>query len=456
MYMGRFSRHKPLQFKDYSSRKFFLSILLGLVTILIFYFFQQYLFSLYRYASIALMTFKFNVNSILPDDYVDFLSFLFAGNAVILGNSVCIAFYMSRTSKDLKRRSRRRNILNNQSFLVGNYFFWFSEVFFFVAASPLLFSRYQMFEEIKVICILLFIVLFLESTKGLRRSFNGYTIKILLLHFLLLLVLVFSCSLFKKSNYNRLGNVYNISHPYVSIPKTLDTVSFENKVLISRYGNYCDISVKVIHDTKSIRYKLFGNEVSITELINASHDYKCASRGHKDPEFFVYADGGIKYHRLKELEREATLRGMFVICYAIHAVNESNDFLYPKILYPTKALYMDAEKSKLPPPPVVVYFEEYLQDKKEQVLDLDSFILKDKVHRQSVYDYFQKSVSDSVFFKLKINKEITLQQYLDFMISYKQSVYDLRDEQKRMNNALNNYKINERLKYPFYFIEEID
>ena len=451
--MGRFYMNKPLNFKYFSSRSFFLSILLGVGCVFIFYFFQQYLFSLHRY---TLITFKFNVNSVLLGDYVDFLSFLFAGNAVILGNSVCVAFYMSGTSKDLKRRSRRRNIVNNQSFLVGNYFFWFSEVFFFVAASPLLFSRYQMFEGIKVICILLFIVLFLESTKGLRRSFNGYTIKILLLHFLLLLVVAFSFSLFKKSNYNRLGNAYNISHPYVSIPKTLDTVSFENKVLSSRYGNYCGISVKVIHDAKNIRYKLFGNEVSITELMNMSRDYKCESWVRKDPEFFVYADGEIKYHQLKELEREATLRGMFVICYAIHAVNESNDFLYPKILYPTKAMYTSVEKSKPPPPPITVFREDYLKDKKEQLIDLDTFILKGKIDQQKVSDYFHTSVSDSVFFNFHISKQITLQEYLDFIISYRQSIYDLRETQNLLNNELQDYTIEARKKYPFYYIEDIE
>ncbi|GGG24696.1 hypothetical protein GCM10011344_26710 [Dokdonia pacifica] len=396
------------------------------------------------------------MNSILPESYVDFLSFIFAGNAVILGNSVCIAFYMSGTSKDLKRRSKRRNILNNQSFLVGNYFFWFSEVFAFVAGSSLLLSKYQMFEEMKVMCILLFIVLFLESTKELRRTFKGYTIKILLLHFLLLLALVFSCSLLKKSNYNRLGNVYNISHPYVSIPKTLDTVSYENKVLRSRYGNYCDIQVKVLHDTNTIRYKLFGNEVSFDELINIPHGYDCPYSRSKDPEFFIYADGSIQYYQLKELEQKATLRGMYVVYYAIHAVNEANDFLYPKFLHYTKALDEVREELKLPPLPTTVFWEDYLKDKKEQVIDLDTFILKDNIDQQKVSDYFQESVSDSVYFKIKINKEITLQQYLDFMISYRQSVYDLRATQNLLNNELQDFTIDVREKYPFYYIEEME
>jgi len=97
-----------------------------------------------------------------------------------------------------------------------------------------------------------------------------------------------------------------------------------------------------------------------------------------------------------------------------------------------------------------------LKGKKEQIVPLDSFEVNGNINRQNVYDYFQESVSDSIFFNLKINKEVTLQEYLDFMISYKQSVYDLRDEQKRMNKALNNYKINEREKYPFLFLEEIE
>lgn len=42
------------------------------------------------------------------------------------------------------------------------------------------------------------------------------------------------------------------------------------------------------------------------------------------------------------------------------------------------------------------------------------------------------------------------------MISYKQSVYDLRDEQKRMNSALNDYTIDVEEKYPFYLLEEIE
>lgn len=453
--------HKPLRFNDYSSRKFFGSILLGLATMVIFYLFQQYLFVLYRS---VLLAFKFNANHLLSEDIGNLVAFVFAGNAVILGNSVGIAFYISGVSKNIKSRSRKRNVLNNQSFLIGSHFFLFIKAEIFIGVVLLSFFNLAVQDLIWSIFILLFIVLFLESVKELRRSFKGYTVKMLLFHFLLIAGLLFACTLFNKSSYYKTGIIYNTSNPYVAIPKTIDTVSYDNQVLRSKYSyNSCRIPVKILHDSKNISYRLSDHEIYMTELVNGPYECIYQSRYDRDPELMVYADATIKYNRLKELERDATLRGMYVINYVIYAVNEENEFMYPKVLYRTKAIYENAEKSiiapppDIPPPPEFVYFEEYLQDKKEQALDLDDFILKSKVDKQKVYTYFQKSVSDSVFFTLNIHNEVTLQQYLDFMISYKQSVYDLRDEQRVMNKALHiseEYMV--RKKFPFFLLEEIE
>lgn len=445
--------HKPLSFKDSSSRRVFISIVLGVVSMLIFYLFQQYFFVLYKSLISAL---QYNTEHLISVETVHLIAFVFAGNAVILGNSVAIAFYMSGASKTRKKRFRKRSILNNQSFLIGCYLFWFSEVSSFIGDSSNLLLTYGLLEYAWEVCFLLFIVLFLESVKELRRSFKGYTIKILLLHFLLISALIFACSLLKKSNYNTLGIMYNTSNPYVAIPKFTDAISYDDSVLRSIYSNGCRIPVKILHDSNNVIYKLADNDVSITELVHTPYDCGYQRRSHYDPSFTVYADGTIKYNRLKELEQEAALSGMFVINYAMYAVTVDSHFMYQKILYPPEAVFQDTTRSMPLPLPRTVYSESYLKNKKVHVVPFHTFKTKNQIDQKKVYAYFQESVSDSVFFKFRIDNEITLQQYLDFMISYRQSVYDLRDEQKRMNNDLKDYTINVRKKYPFLFIEEIE
>lgn len=419
---------------------------------LIFYFFQQYLFVLYKS---LISKFLYNTKHLTSVETVNLVAFVFAGNAVILGNAVGITYYMSYVSIRKRKRFKSRAILNNQAFLVGCYFFWYFEVVTFIGESSGLLYIYGVFEYAWEVCVLLFIVLFLESVKELRRSFKGYTITSLLLHLLLISGLIFMCFSTNKSTYNKLGAVSEKLNPYVSIPRTTDTVSYENQVLQPKYGNRCRIPVKVLQDSGGVTYWLNRNEISITDLISDKHECRYGMRD-REPEFFVFADGTIKYNRLKELENIASLKGMFSISYAIYATTVDNEFVYSKVLYTSKTLHEDTMKSMPPPPPRAFNIENYLRDKKEKIVSLESFEINGDIDRQKVYEYFQKSVSDSTFFNLKINKEVTLQEYLDFMITYKQSVYDLRDEQKRMNNALNDYKINEREKYPFNIIEEIE
>ena len=148
------------------------------------------------------------------------------------------------------------------------------------------------------------------------------------------------------------------------------------------------------------------------------------------------------------------MKEMCKIQYVVYSKNKKREFIYSKYLYPTKEMLEDST----PPLPVrFMYFETTFKDRKEICIALDTFKIKNQIDQKKVYTFFKESVSDSVFFNLKINKEITLQQYLDFMISYKQSVYDLRDEQRNMNEALNIYKeFQVKEKFPFFIYEEVE
>ncbi|WP_299676829.1 hypothetical protein [uncultured Dokdonia sp.] len=447
--------HKPLSIYDFSKRRAIISILLALGATLIFYFFQQYFFSLYRS---AMLSFQFNVNYLLSDDAISLFAFVFAGNAVIVGNSVGISFYISCVSKSIRQRSRRRNILNNQSFLLGNYIYLFIKLAFLIGFMQFMLLKYGFLEESWAVYILLFSVLFLESVKELRRSFKEYTVKILLLHFVVVFAFIFSCSLLKKSNYNRLNEVYDKSHPYVNVPTTTYDMQPYDNPIVSPYNRYLKIFVKVLDDSSNLNYKIY-DELTVEEVVEAPYSEEYNHYGRKysvNPILTIHADRILSYAKLKELESKAIIRGINKLNYVVHSTINDQPYVYTKYIYPTKALYANTEKSKPPSPLGIFFFEDHLKDKKEQIVNLETFILNEKVDEQKVYTYFQESVSDSVFFKLKVSQKITLQHYLDFMISYKQSVYDLRDEQKRMNHALNEYALKAENKYPFLFVEEME
>ena len=445
--------HKPLRFKDYSSRKFLVSVLLGLATMVIFYLFQQYLFVLYRS---VLLAFKFNANHLLSEDIGNLVEFVFAGNAVILGNSVGIAYYISGVSKNIKSRSRKRNILNNQSFLIGSHFFLFIKAEISIGVVLLSFFNLDIQDLIWSIFILLFIVLFLESVKELRRSFKGYTIKVLLFHFLLITALLFACTFCNKSGYYKTGIIYNTSYPYVSVPTTTLPVSYIDREVILGYNMYERVPVKILSNSGKLIYTIHNDTLTLDELLNAPYNekYNYSFRFHRVADLNLYANGDVVYKSFKELERKATMKEMSKIQYVVYSKNKKREFIYSKYLYPTKEMLEDST----PPLPVrFMYFETTFKDRKEICIALDTFKIKNQIDQKKVYTFFKESVSDSVFFNLKINKEITLQQYLDFMISYKQSVYDLRDEQRNMNEALNIYKeFQVKEKFPFFIYEEVE
>lgn len=452
--------YKPLDYKDRSKRRLLVSIVIGVVSMLLFYFFQQYLFVLFRS---ALLAFEFNVNHILSEDTGALVSYIFAGNAVIIGNSVGISFYVSGTSKNIKKRFRKRNVLNNQSFVIGSYFFWFFKIAVLMGSLPTILLIPGLFEYVLEIYALLFIVLFLESIKEVRRSFRGYSLRVLFLHFLLIIGVGLMLTCINKSNYYKLGIICNTSDPYVDIPivnvdipDNIHDYDVNNQPPILFYNRYKRVPVKVLSSLDNLIYTVHGDNLSIDELLNAPQNekYSYSVRYGGIADLNLYANRDITYERFKELEESAIIKGMNKIHYVVYSKNENREYIYTKYLYPTKEMLEDSIYTL---PESFRYFGTFLKDKKAQVIDVDDFKNNSKVDQQKVYEYFKESVSDSIFFNLKINKEVILQEYLDFMISYKQSVYDLRDEQRRKNKALNIYiesGVNE--KYPFLIIEEIE
>lgn len=446
--MGRFYKNKLLSSNEYSKRKALVSITLGLLSMFLFYFFQQYLFVLFRS---ALLAFEFNVNHILSEEIGSFISYIFAGNAVIIGNSVGISFYISGVSKTIKKRFRKRDVLNNQSFVIGSYFFWFFKIAVLMGSLPTILLITGLFEYISKIYILLFIVLFLESVKELRRSFDGYSLRKLVFHFLLVIGLGAMLTLINTSSYYRLGYKYDTLLPYVEIPSTSYQMSDYDDLILNP-GHYpyhkTHVKVKLVRDR--LAFNIYGENVKMIELVSTVRERRI--REELTHVLMIYADKSLPYYKLVDIEYEAIKEEMYNIEYAIYSTLMEEGYSYRKRLYPSKDFYAKMNYNVSPPPSI----EYILKDKKEISIVLDTFTTQNQIDTKKVYEYFQESVSDSTFFNLKINKEVTLQEYLDFMISYKQSVYDLRDEQKRMNNALNDYKINEREKYPFNIIEEIE
>jgi len=202
---------------EISKKKFWTSIVVGLITSFSIYTF----FCLFRFVFRTIDFGSANWALIIDPKDRYWQNFLFALGSLVFGNSIFILSLFKKPIKFSVRETRRSNIINNQYFLVFNYFYLFIKLVLFVTLLALSFVEFSMFlNPFKNIVFLIVIVLFLESWKSVIRIYRVKSYKYIVLDAVVIVLLAFSFSFTSVFDYEKYDTNYELSNPYIEFPKS--------------------------------------------------------------------------------------------------------------------------------------------------------------------------------------------------------------------------------------------
>lgn len=227
-----------------------------------FFYFQHYFLLLYRRLQLSS---TYNTDYFLSKKTIFYLSIVFAGNAVLLGNSVLMVLLSLESRVLTKEKLRRSKIRNNQAFLIGCYYFFAFKILFITYASSdyIVLWEFGLAHYFLFLYPLLFLTLFLESSKDLRRFSKNYALQKVGIHFFVLIALSFLIGQLRKDDYEVTHRQLAKSNPYVAIP-TVDNYDTQN--LLTFHADVCDTHFKVINNNGKIFIDRFGSKFPINQV----------------------------------------------------------------------------------------------------------------------------------------------------------------------------------------------
>lgn len=160
---------------------------------------------------------------VLSDTTVNFLNYVFACIATILGQSLCFTCWFEVPFRKLgKYAPQMRAIINDQRSMNFYFLSWFSRlayVFVLLIGSMMGGGIYviRTFSGYQYVLILIIVVLFCHSWMNIRRLFNGKSFRWMLLSFILLSVLSLGLSRINLIDYKTINQIIlskNINYSY--------------------------------------------------------------------------------------------------------------------------------------------------------------------------------------------------------------------------------------------------
>ncbi|MFC4690294.1 hypothetical protein ACFO5T_07630 [Dokdonia genika] len=413
--------HKiPLQ--EFSKRKFLLGIVLGILTAVIFYYFLQYLFILQRG---VLLAFVYNSDNTLDTDTRNYIALFFSSISVALGNSISIAFIFSGTDTNSQKRKARRRIINDQSALTPTAIFWILKILVLTIGSIIISHSSIVFKEFAYAIALSPIVLFFDQVKSLRRFLKGYTIAKMSIHFAILSLLVFIIALSNINAYDKQGNLQSMNGSFANIPKFKLESEYREDIFIDSHQN--QIRFKVTEKNDSI--KIFGWDRFLTY-----HDVQVSilesKQSHYRYDALFYIDKSIKWNKLDTLFDKLLLTNANKVLITITDSEALWEIYYKHHIITSKELYNKWSNSKdyPPPPPPPRFFEEFILDKNVDTLNIASFKNTKTSIEDSIFSYIYEGAQSNTAFVFSINQDISVEEYLEFIIGYKKAIYQLRTD----------------------------
>lgn len=444
--MSRFIDFKPFSIESHQRWRLILAVVLALISFLLLYFWQQYLFGLFRYVNTTFGYDSYNVNYVISQDSIRKLSLFFAGNAAIIGNAVGIAFLSHFYTENKKFKRRLAQIRNNQSFVIGSYYFWGFKITFVIFMINL-FNHidFGIISALFNVVPFLFVALFLESVKGLRRFWKRYNLKILLVHGLILAALIWGISQVNRSTYNAIGIQQEEGNPFIELP----IVNNKNGELYDdSYFSYRGRdNVKIIKSGDTLEYRFYRQKSSIQGMM-----FNILGKGHHR-DFYqtvsLYVSKDMPYYKLQEVEWNMAYFNINRVYYMTLDTAYGREIAFRKNLYLTEEMFLN-RKDKMPLPPY--FYQDRYDDVEKTAISVDQFLKEEKIDKNRVEQYFYTTVNSKTVFQFEISNRVTLQHYIDFMNSYRKSVKLLRKEYaKRQNSGIKKASV----EYPYRYIESM-
>lgn len=351
-----------------------------------------------------------------------------AGNAVIIGNSVFVSLLTKTTGSNRKVKSYYARIRNNQSFMIGSYFYWAFKIVFLIFIINLFNDiDFGIGKAMWSIVPFLFVALFLESIKGLRRYWKDYTFKVFALHGLLVSCSILGLSKVNSSVYNRLSTLQEMENPFVHLP----VVNNEDGSLFEEsYYSYRNVSrVKVLEQADSLEYRFYRVAYSFENLIDKIVEYDHYTDQYR-PRVSLCVSNNMPYYKLEKLEKRLAYHTINKVFYMIQDTAMGGQIAFRKNLYLTKDMFEDRMDGFLPPP---YFYEDRYIGKPKKLIKIDDFLSDSRIDQERLGTYFYRVINKETIFEFRISESTTLQNYIDFMNVYRGAVKLLRAEYKTLN-----------------------
>lgn len=418
--MNRFKRYRPLSEHQLSKKRILLGVIFGVICSLLLYLWQQYLFVLLKFDSDS---FGYNVDFVLSRNNLRQLSLYFAGNALIIGNSIAIGFITHFRHRNRKLKQHLSRIRNNQSFLIGSYYFWSFKITFLIVVINLFgYFDYGLANTFFFVVPFIFIALFLESVKGLRRYWEKYTLRVMLFHAMILTSCIVTLAGVNRRTFNALNIINAKENPYVSLPE----IDYDESMLLTQnnYQSRNVIQVKVLEHGDSLQYRLYRESCSIDEIIDQVLE---TYEHHRqwDNTIAIYAGADIPFYKMKQMEWLCAYKNIGRIYYMAVSKDIGEHVRIRKNLYVTKEMF-ENRTDGFPPPPFFAL--DWSQNIEIIPVFLDDFVINEIIDSAMVESYFYNKINKKTGFEFRIGKSLTLQQYIDFVNAYSSTIVTLRKE----------------------------
>ena len=450
---------------DISKKRFWTSVIVGLITSFSVYTF----FCLFRFV-FRTMDFGY-ANWALIIDPKDryWQNFIFAISSLIFGNSLLIIYLFKKPVKSLVRETRRSNIINNQYFLVFNYFYLFVKLAFLVTVLALSATEFNRFlSPFKEIVFLIVIVLYLESWKSVIRIYRIKSYKYIILNAIIIVLLAFVFSFTSVFDYEKYDAKYELSNPYIDFPQSK---------FISENNIYYFKKLKIWKQDQTINYSLDGQKVSslkeLAELLESFSSYEYYFR---KLTILILAPNDISFVEIKKIEKLMFGLNINRIKYIVKESSKFEDRystkgIQKRLLFKKNAINKFWSDHHLKIRDIVSSSVPSINFKNNNFVDIkigDKYYFNDKiVPKKILVNYFKNNISDSTVFHYHYNKSISYQKYITLFSAHREAVDYLRrrDQLVKIKGDLyypenkEEYEMDQRRlirKYPLMYLDNND
>lgn len=324
--MIRNSNEFTFSFSSISRFRRVLGVVLGLSYALLFYAFQFVLRELLRVGS----TSELNEMWLLSDEEVAFYNWFAAALALLIGQSVCIGFWFSRSKRLGERGVRSRTaIMIDQQAVMGNFLLFFLKAGFLYAlfmglAFPNFHLAFSFYPDYAFMFVLIVLVLFLQAWYTIRLKFKRQSFKLMLFAFFGLGLASWGLSKINVVDYKQANErileqniwyTHDLQVPKVNFEQEEDNYLDDAKSFIFYRPNDDTNKIGVYHDGKS-------------KTINDTDTYGDDLFGWQLPQFNyvfdnikLYIDKRIKMRSVNAILNEFRAHDIDQICYALLPTN---------------------------------------------------------------------------------------------------------------------------------------